>query len=68
MNRFRQHIRAATKLVLAATGSASLVMTLTVNASAQAPKEIAVMLPAAGDPYFKLKACGYHRSRQASRI
>jgi ABC-type sugar transport system substrate-binding protein len=59
MNRFRQHIRAATKLVLAATGSAALVMTLTVNASAQAPKEIAVMLPAAGDPYFKLKACGY---------
>jgi ABC-type sugar transport system substrate-binding protein len=58
MNRFRQHIRAATKLVLAATGSAALVMTLTVNASAQA-KEIAVMLPAAGDPYFKLKACGY---------
>src|SRR6202043_2373157 len=59
MNRFTQHIRAATKLVLAATGSAALVMTLTVNASAQAPKEIAVMLPAAGDPYFKLKASGY---------
>ena len=28
-------------------------------AMAQGRKEIAVMLPAAGDPYFKLKACGY---------
>jgi ABC-type sugar transport system substrate-binding protein len=28
-------------------------------AAAQSQKEIAVMLPAAGDPYFKLKACGY---------
>jgi ABC-type sugar transport system substrate-binding protein len=30
-----------------------------VTAAAQSNKEIAVMLPAAGDPYFKLKSCGY---------
>lgn len=30
-----------------------------VPAHAAETKEIAVMLPAAGDPYFKLKSCGY---------
>jgi ABC-type sugar transport system substrate-binding protein len=34
-------------------------MSSTAITSAQSQKEIAVMLPAAGDPYFKLKACGY---------
>jgi ABC-type sugar transport system substrate-binding protein len=35
-------------------------------AMAQTHKEIAVLLPAAGDPYFKLKACGYlEAGRQA---
>ena len=34
------------------------VVSSTAAASAQSQKEIAVMLPAAGDPYFKLKACG----------
>lgn len=29
-------------------------------------KEIAVMLPAAGDPYFKLKACGYKAAGKAA--
>ena len=38
--------------------STAVAMASTGVASAQT-KEIAVMLPAAGDPYFKLKACGY---------
>jgi ABC-type sugar transport system substrate-binding protein len=61
MNLFRScaGAKAATQLVLAATGAAALVVSLTVATSAQGQKEIAVMLPAAGDPYFKLKACGY---------
>lgn len=61
MSLFRSCVGAktATQLVLAATGAAAFVMGLTVAASAQGQKEIAVMLPAAGDPYFKLKACGY---------
>ena len=46
------------QLVLAVTGAAALAMASAGVASAQT-KEIAVMLPAAGDPYFKLKACGY---------
>lgn len=29
-------------------------------------KEIAVMLPAAGDPYFKLKSCGYKAAGKAA--
>jgi ABC-type sugar transport system substrate-binding protein len=61
MNLFRTLIRTrkAAELVLALTGAAALAVTSTAIASAQGQKEIAVMLPAAGDPYFKLKACGY---------
>lgn len=35
-------------------------------AQAQETKEIAVMLPAAGDPYFKLKSCGYIEAGKAA--
>ena len=49
----------AAELVLALAGAVTLVMSSTMISSAQSQKEIAVMLPAAGDPYFKLKACGY---------
>lgn len=49
------------------TFAAAAVLALTPPpAVAQAHKEIAVLLPAAGDPYFKLKACGYlEAGRQA---
>jgi ABC-type sugar transport system substrate-binding protein len=61
MKRVTQHRQSknAAQFVMAATGAAALMMTVVVDASAQSQKEIAVMLPAAGDPYFKLKACGY---------
>lgn len=36
-----------------------LAVAVALPVAAQGQKEIAVMLPAAGDPYFKLKACGY---------
>ena len=42
-------------VALAALGG--LLLTQAVAVAQQ--KEIAVMLPAAGDPYFKLKAAGY---------
>ncbi len=42
----------------ALAGAAAVVLLSALPAAAE-PKEIAVMLPAAGDPYFKLKACGY---------
>jgi ABC-type sugar transport system substrate-binding protein len=46
--------------------AAVLALTSTPPAMAQTHKEIAVLLPAAGDPYFKLKACGYlEAGRQA---
>jgi ABC-type sugar transport system substrate-binding protein len=48
-----------TRLALAAMTAAACAITGSPGASAQGQKEIAVMLPAAGDPYFKLKACGY---------
>ena len=51
--------RNSVRRVLAIAGAAIFVVTSTAVASAQSQKEIAVMLPAAGDPYFKLKACGY---------
>jgi len=47
------------RLSLTLAVAAALALTLTPPATAQAHKEIAVLLPAAGDPYFKLKACGY---------
>ena len=47
------------RVALALSGVAVLGLTSTAMAVAQGTKEIAVMLPAAGDPYFKLKACGY---------
>ncbi len=61
MNRFMNTIAfgIAAELILALLGAAALVVSASVIASAQSQKEIAVMLPAAGDPYFKLKACGY---------
>ena len=61
MNRVRKTSASgiAAELVLALAGAAALVASATAIASAQSQKEIAVMLPAAGDPYFKLKACGY---------
>jgi ABC-type sugar transport system substrate-binding protein len=46
------------KLALGLAGAVALAGVSATTASAQ-NKEIAVMLPAAGDPYFKLKACGY---------
>jgi ABC-type sugar transport system substrate-binding protein len=59
--RFNDVIRLS--LTLAA---AVLALTSTPPAMAQTHKEIAVLLPAAGDPYFKLKACGYlEAGRQA---
>ena len=42
----------------ALAGAGALAFMSTALAAAQ-EKEIAVMLPAAGDPYFKLKGCGY---------
>jgi ABC-type sugar transport system substrate-binding protein len=46
--------------------AAVIALTSTPGAMAQTHKEIAVLLPAAGDPYFKLKACGYlEAGRQA---
>jgi ABC-type sugar transport system substrate-binding protein len=62
MHFFRRPIqtRTSTRRVLAIAGAAAFVAISTATiASAQTQKEIAVMLPAAGDPYFKLKACGY---------
>jgi ABC-type sugar transport system substrate-binding protein len=47
---------ASLTVVLAGIG---LLAAAATPAVAQARKEIAVMLPAAGDPYFKLKGCGY---------
>jgi ABC-type sugar transport system substrate-binding protein len=47
------------RLSLTLAAAAGLALTSTPPAAAQAHKEIAVLLPAAGDPYFKLKACGY---------
>jgi ABC-type sugar transport system substrate-binding protein len=47
------------RLSLMLAAAAVLALTSTPPATAQAHKEIAVLLPAAGDPYFKLKACGY---------
>jgi ABC-type sugar transport system substrate-binding protein len=52
-------MRGAARLVLAMSGAAACILTSPATVSAQSQKEIAVMLPAAGDPYFKLKACGY---------
>ena len=46
-------------LAPALAGVAGLALMPTAPAAAQGQKEIAVLLPAAGDPYFKLKACGY---------
>jgi ABC-type sugar transport system substrate-binding protein len=46
--------------------AAVLALTSAPPAVTQTRKEIAVLLPAAGDPYFKLKACGYlEAGRQA---
>jgi ABC-type sugar transport system substrate-binding protein len=46
--------------------AAVLALTSAPPAVTQTHKEIAVLLPAAGDPYFKLKACGYlEAGRQA---
>ncbi len=47
------------RLALAATAAIACMLTGSAKVAAQGQKEIAVMLPAAGDPYFKLKACGY---------
>ncbi len=49
----------AARMVIALAGAGSLAVTSPTCAAAQSQKEIAVLLPAAGDPYFKLKACGY---------
>jgi ABC-type sugar transport system substrate-binding protein len=38
---------------------AAAIVTLSALPAMAEQKEIAVLLPAAGDPYFKLKACGY---------
>jgi ABC-type sugar transport system substrate-binding protein len=51
-------IRTIRHSALALAGIISAAAALALPAAAQG-KEIAVMLPAAGDPYFKLKACGY---------
>ena len=61
MNRVKKTIASgiAAELVLTLAGAVALLASATATASAQSRKEIAVMLPAAGDPYFKLKACGY---------
>jgi len=48
----------AVHAMIAMVGAAVVVGSAAAPALAQS-KEIAVMLPAAGDPYFKLKACGY---------
>ena len=50
---------------LALAGALSVVAASTLPEAAQG-KEIAVMLPAAGDPYFKLKACGYTEAGKAA--
>jgi ABC-type sugar transport system substrate-binding protein len=47
------------RIALALSGAAILALSSSATAAAQSRKEVAVMLPAAGDPYFKLKACGY---------
>jgi ABC-type sugar transport system substrate-binding protein len=52
-------IRGTGRVALALSAVAVLGLTSIGTAVAQGTKEIAVMLPAAGDPYFKLKACGY---------
>lgn len=51
--------RTAAELALALTAATAFAAASATVASAQDHKEIAVMLPAAGDPYFQLKACGY---------
>jgi ABC-type sugar transport system substrate-binding protein len=49
----------AERIALVLAGAMSVTVSSTAPAAAQGQKEIAVMLPAAGDPYFKLKSCGY---------
>lgn len=55
-----------TQLVLALSAGAVVGVAATTRALARGQKEIAVMLPAAGDPYFKLKACGYIEAGKVS--
>ena len=47
----------AERIALVVAGAMSVTVSSTAPAAAQGQKEIAVMLPAAGDPYFKLKSC-----------
>ncbi len=47
------------QLALGLMGAAGFALAWSAPAMSQGHKEIAVLLPAAGDPYFKLKACGY---------
>ena len=51
--------RGALRVVLAVGLLAAVGVTLPVRSTAQAKLQVAVFLPAAGDPYFKLKSCGY---------
>ncbi len=53
------HVRTISSTAKMIASVLALATGFTLPAAAQSQKEIAVMLPAAGDPYFKLKACGY---------
>ena len=51
--------RGVLRVVLAAGLLAAVGFTLPARSTAQGKLQVAVFLPAAGDPYFKLKSCGY---------
>jgi ABC-type sugar transport system substrate-binding protein len=53
------NIRLSAHLALALAVAVPLGIDSAGDAEAAENKEVAVMLPAAGDPYFKLKSCGY---------
>jgi ABC-type sugar transport system substrate-binding protein len=54
------------QFVVALSAGAVVGVAASAHALARGQKEIAVMLPAAGDPYFKLKACGYLEAGKAA--
>lgn len=51
--------RQMSRVALAAFLLVAVAIVLPARSTAQAKMQVAVLLPAAGDPYFKLKSCGY---------
>ena len=66
MRHIRSNNKFGSSLAIALAVSIPLGLAIGTVSSAVEAKEIAVMLPAAGDPYFKLKACGYTEAGKAA--